>query len=340
MAYLKASEGGSWLPVVHCLRADMPLRGETVTLLESCGVKASDLLFSDDACFPELVSRLQGLVLVDHNRATGALAAAGDRVCEIVDHHDDLGDHGHVPPELRKIAFANGQALAGSCCTQVAEEFMATERGKTLLARDEGAAARALLGVILVDTVNLDPKVKKATPRDFAMVEALEALSPSIPRGALFERLDAAKYNKSFWSSLSVDQCLRYDYKCFEVKGKRLGIASVLCSLEELAAKDGWADGCNKFAERDHLCGVMAAFKTDTGEIRRQVIFFATDADHSAKAAAFAAKHTEPSLTLEALEINAGPALSGAKAFNQLNVAASRKQVAPMLMSFLENTLQ
>ena len=80
-----------------------------------------------------------------------------------------------------------------------------------VLARDGGAAARALLGVVLIDTANMDPKAKKVCPRDSAAAAKLTKLAPGPSQGELFRQLDAAKFDADLWESLSIQQCLRYD---------------------------------------------------------------------------------------------------------------------------------
>lgn len=338
-AYFRAREGGDehagrTIPMVACDRADMSLRRETVHLLGLCGVEHGGLVFLDDAGTGEILARAERVVLVDHNQAVGPVASLGDRVAEIVDHHKDSEAHGHVVGDLRKVAFQGGKATAGSCCTLVAEAYLASDAGRELLARDDGAVARALLGVILVDTVNLDPKAQKATDRDTHAVEVLERLAPQPPCAELFKQLDGAKFDAAFWDSLALDQCLRYDYKQFEARGKVFGLSSVLCSLESLASKAGWCVEVGKWAGKVDLYGVLTNVKSAGGGApHRQIALVSGDAGAcAAEAADFAAAYKEPPLQLEPMELQGPP---GLKAFRQLNVAASRKQVAPCLSAFL-----
>merc|ERR1711972_617690 len=98
----------------------------------------------------------------------------------------DLGQHEQVKGDKRNIAFQGQLATAASACTVVAEKYFANPRGKELLARDNGAAARALLGVILVDSMNLDPNAKQVCDRDVAAANVLMQIAPQPSREDLY----------------------------------------------------------------------------------------------------------------------------------------------------------
>lgn len=337
LAYLVQKEdpdgqGKLVIPLVACNREDMMLRRETVLLLNMCGVDAKNILHLDDPETIELLKKVDELVLTDHNKATGPLAQLGDKVVMIIDHHQDLCAHEHVTGESRAIAFSGDKATAGSACSLIAERFLGSPCGKELLLQDEGAVARALMGVILIDTVNLDPAAKKVTPKDLDAVKNLQDMAPRFGLDSLFQQLDAAKFDQAFWAELSVAQCLRYDFKQFEAAGKTFGLSSVLCPLEELAAKDTWQEVLLQWASQADLYGVLSNTKSaEGGAPRRQLVILSHDNELTKKAADFMTKFEKPALELEALEL---PGPVGLKAFNQLNSGASRKQVAPCLSTF------
>lgn len=53
-------------------------------------------------------------------------------------------------------------------------------------------------GTILLDCVNMDRKIGKATPKDSQYVERLEALFPDLPRrDDIFDSLQKAKFDVS-----------------------------------------------------------------------------------------------------------------------------------------------
>ncbi|CAN0258738.1 unnamed protein product [Scytosiphon promiscuus] len=286
MAYLRqntaarsAPAGGEesilYVPVMPIPRADLALRREVLVLFELCGVDPCAVVFEDELDLSALQSegRLR-LTLMDHNAVSGGLSELGGAVVEIIDHHADLGVHPSVRGDSRDVAFdasdGSGKALVGSCCTMVAERML--DQAPGLLSSD---VARLLLGVILVDTINLDADAKRATERDVAAAEQLSllvALSPSAlgtaegrscaSPNALFDTLRNAKFDPAFWGELSATDCLRYDYKSFHAAGEssgsngscdggaavdpkrpsrslKFGVSSVLCRLEKLAEKGG-----------------------------------------------------------------------------------------------------
>lgn len=91
-------------------------------------------------------------------------------VAEIVDHHEDQGLYPGVSGDARRVAFsATERRGIGSSCTLVAQSFLSDAQE----ALTEQVAA-LLLGVILIDTSNLSPKAKKATPDDESVVSVLK----------------------------------------------------------------------------------------------------------------------------------------------------------------------
>ncbi|CAM9635918.1 unnamed protein product, partial [Choristocarpus tenellus] len=162
-----------FVPVMSIPREDLALRQEVLVLFDLCDVDPVSVVFSDEVDLAALQAegRLR-LTLTDHNALAGNHKGLSNSVVEIVDHHLDTKEHLEVDGDSRDIAFdaesVPGKALVGSCCTMVAERMLS-------LAPDSVAedVARLLLGVILIDTANLDPKVDRATPRDNAVVEEL-----------------------------------------------------------------------------------------------------------------------------------------------------------------------
>lgn len=279
----------------------------------------------------------------------------GNLITEIVDHHKDNGAHSGVTGAKRCIAFEANGPLAASACSVVCEKFLAHPKGREILARDSGAAARALLGCILIDSANLDPKKKKVQPRDIAAAKELETFMKRDP--TLFDQLDEAKFSPSLWTSMDVKQCMRYDFKKFEAKGKTVGLSAVLCDLKKVSGKKGFVDECQKnMAEYDvfiilvqakqggaaegnacmqglaKLCGEKkepVAVKT-----ARQIAVMSTNTGMAAHLADFLLEYKSPGLELEHLSGLTGP--DGMKSFEQRNLSASRKQVGPAVLAFFE----
>jgi len=137
------------------------------------------------------------ITLVDHNKLRSNLWHLEGTVAEIIDHHNDEGFHttttttttgtttgsvpSSVPTPKREIAFLDRAALVGSTCTLVTERlknfyephvhddglFVENEMTPDHTTRMvDPSIGLALLGVILLDTVNMCEEADKGTPRD------------------------------------------------------------------------------------------------------------------------------------------------------------------------------
>jgi exopolyphosphatase len=176
------------VPIVSCSRADYVLRREADWLLSEISSNIASgtdeyrehLTFVDDvtAQLGQLRTMAEdgrlSITLTDHNKMDGMLVGQGldDAVSEIVDHHADSGAHARVTGAARHISFdaAVGRG-AGSTCTLVAERLL----DLSLPLHWDAAFGRTLLGVILLDTANLDPAAGKTTQQDIDVAARLEA---------------------------------------------------------------------------------------------------------------------------------------------------------------------
>jgi exopolyphosphatase len=175
-----------------------------------------------------------------------------------------------------------------------------------------------LLGVILLDSVNMLPSAGKGTARDEDAMQmltkntnwtSLETVVPSFvdattlnrifPNGrnampdrmALFEVLSSAKNDPQFWTELSVMDCLRIDYKKFIVSpplGKTvsalsvssIGLSSILVDMDSLLAKDNFQKDLAAFVASSDvdLFGVLA-LKFHDGIPRRELLLTGSNVD-------------------------------------------------------------
>jgi inorganic pyrophosphatase/exopolyphosphatase len=181
-------------------------------------------------------SKLVAVTLMDHNVAWGPFASPdmSAAVVGIIDHHRDAGQYPHVDGTDREVSFDEVERRGvGSTCTLVAQHLFCEAAtttsttcregdGSALTAGEDGTllarqAARCLLGVILLDTINLDEAAGKTTPQDVTAVQRLcTLLNVSLPdRQRLFDTLSGLRMDPAWWLSLSVPQALRYDAKVF-----------------------------------------------------------------------------------------------------------------------------
>ena len=315
-----ADQNETSIPLVSIPRADMSLRRDAVLLLDLAGINADNLLYIDDEIVTNhLLSLTQNnsdlspqevpntITLVDHNRIRSSLSHLSSAVTEIVDHHEDEHSHEHVTSGSGKriIAFDNSHATVASTCTLVAERLFQAMDEPTM--KVDGGLGLALLGVILLDSVNMLPEAGKGTARDEEAMQALlertdwsscaditpsfvdaatlEKLFPngrdSMPdRTALFEVLSNSKFDPKFWSEMSVMDCLRIDYKKFMVTGKSplmvpsIGLSSVLLDMDAFLSKKNIREELSAFmfSEDVGLFGILSLQFEDGKSPQRELL--------------------------------------------------------------------
>ncbi|CAJ1966076.1 unnamed protein product [Cylindrotheca closterium] len=324
-------------------------RPETRYILQQLAkIDLNDLIAIDSLHLPTSAS----VSLVDHNSLT--IKNKPDwTVVSILDHHIDEGQHmdSCSAPEQRNVAFDSktSSALVASTCTLVVERFPVSDKFPPTL-------AVLLLGVILLDSVNLSPKAGKVTPRDESAVQTLldrttwselrlpeEILAndgkPDPTK--LFDILQNQKFHPDFWNSLTLLQALNLDFKSFEIMPPRsFGVASVLQTMTEFMEKHDWMNSmdstCSKFVMSFDVFAIMFfSFSNRAGEDtgpQRQLALLAKS-EESLEEVADSLKQ-DTSLQLEEVKRSKSNDDMYLICFKQGNPKASRKQVAPILMKY------
>ena len=381
----------AYAALVGVPRADLALRRETTLLLDMAGVDLDQLLCIDGP--PSIVSLLApstdsdasaggktlSISLVDHNRIRSSLRHLDTHVVEILGHHDDEGHHTDAVPEgsdARNIAFRGRDALVGSTCTLVAERMLqvadsiAGDSNKDDAATLDPSASLALLGVILLDTMDMSPEAGKGTDRDLAAINALldrtdwsklntEPMEESARsvfkdsgivrpcRAALHDLLRNSKFDESFWGDMSVYDCLRIDYKRFEPTSPSsgsssvpvpFGMSSVLLPLSKFLSKESCVDSIKRYMEEADvpLLGILTMTIVDDAPHREMLLAGRPDL---VDAAAEYLTQSDDATFLEVEEVDcpldkAEECNMRIRRFRQGNPKGSRKQVAPILMRF------
>lgn len=304
-------------------------------------------------------------ILVDHNALQGTLGSIySPRVVGTIDHH---ADEGKVPaetaPEPRIIE------TAGSCTSLVVNHCRnawdalsangtvsgAAQAQGDSLAEDaalttlwDAQAAQLALASILIDTHNLTD-ANKTTSHDERAVALLEAkinscakIGAGFRRDAFFDEIDAAKRDLE---AIPLDGVLRKDYKQWSEGGLDVGISSAVKDLGYLQEKAGGesaaSSSSSSFAdlvwvakgfarERDlAVFAIMTAFSGGDGGFARELLVLGMTAEGRTAVESFAGTSGRE-LELEEME---GEDEEGVllKVWRQGKVAASRKQVAPMI---------
>jgi len=258
-------------------------------------------------------------------------------------------------PEQRNVAFDSktSAALVASTCTLMVERFPVSDPFPPSL-------AILLLGVILLDSVNLSPKAGKVTPRDEAAVQALldrttwselhlpkEILAKEDDKPdptKLFDILQNQKFHPDFWNSLTLLQALKLDFKSFEIAPPRsFGVASVLQTMTDFMEKHNWMNStddstCHEFITSFEVFAIMFfSFSNSAGEDtgpQRQLALLAKSEESLEEAADFLKQQT--ALQLEEVKRSNFDHMY-LICFKQGNCKASRKQVAPILMNYFKS---
>ncbi|XP_053446725.1 exopolyphosphatase PRUNE1 isoform X2 [Nycticebus coucang] len=207
-----------FVPVLNIKRSELFLRGDNVFFLQKVNIPEAILIFRDEIDLHALhqAGRLT-LILVDHHILPKSDAALEEAVAEVLDHRPIEQKHCpscHVSVEL-----------VGSCATLVTERIL--QGAPEILDRQTAAL---LHGTIILDCVNMDLKIGKATLKDSQYVEKLEALFPDLPeRNDIFDSLQKAKFNVS---GLTTEQMLRKDQKTIYKQGIKMAISAIYMDLE------------------------------------------------------------------------------------------------------------
>ena len=215
-----------YCPVINVPRRYFHLRTEIAAELQRLSVDVSHVTFVDDV---ELRSVKQhsaqfGLVLTDHNQLTEMQSWMGDSVVGIVDHHED--------ERLYPTSTANRvMGRVGSCCTHVTLILRDNHPELLTASFDFLPIVQLLTDVILIDTHNMNPQMKKATPADIAALDYLTAAHHSL----LFSHLKALRNDVQGWST---EDLLLKDTKVYNADGYGVMISTVPMPLDEWARQD------------------------------------------------------------------------------------------------------
>ena len=234
-----------FIPIAHVSRSLLHLRRDIHVLLLAVGLAPSDIICIDDINISSIyANNTSKTILVDQNTVPPGLREFSTTIDEIIDHHSDLNQCPWVMGDKRVIAFdfTTAKPLVGSSCTLVAEEF----RGSEWMTPE---IAHLLLGVISLDTFNMDAVINKGTPRDATAMEWLHVLA-GVDKDKLFASLRDSKLDPLFWNEISSLESFQLDYKLFlSIKGIKIGVSSVLLSSNDIIKKQDFLTSCKIFLE-------------------------------------------------------------------------------------------
>uniref|UniRef100_A0A8C5JW37 Prune exopolyphosphatase n=2 Tax=Jaculus jaculus TaxID=51337 RepID=A0A8C5JW37_JACJA len=251
-----------FIPVLNIKRSEFPLRGDNVLFLQRVHISESLLVFRDEIDLRALhrAGRLT-LLLVDHHVLPKSDAALEEAVVEVLDHRPI--EQKCCPPCHVSVE------LVGSCATLVTERIL--QGAPEILDRQTAAL---LHGTIILDCVNMDPKIGKATPKDNKYVEKLEALFPNLPkRSDIFDSLQKAKFDVS---GLTTEQMLRKDQKTIYRQGTKVAVSAIYMDLEAFLQRSNLLADLSTFCQThsyDALVAMTIFFNTHNEPVRQLAVF-------------------------------------------------------------------
>lgn len=297
-------------------------------VLQHADLTPRDLLTLSE--LPELEPKDTQWFLVDHNCLTGPLKKFEGQIIGVIDHHAD---------ENTITTQAEPRVIepCGSCMSLIVEEsrkaWEASMAADSEASADEEKLAKIGLAAILSDTINLTAKekVKEKDPKAVSFLQS-KIHDKTFDRTKFYEEISAVKEDIS---SLSFRDIFRKDYKEWDEAGLKLGISCVVQDFGYMISKAGNApslldDFESWIKERGLDVGSIMTTSNPGGEFQRHLLVWGVGEKGEAAVERFVSTGIEK-LKLETWK--GGELDEGRKrlVWRQKELAASRKQVAPLL---------
>ncbi|OAX33889.1 DHH phosphoesterase [Rhizopogon vinicolor AM-OR11-026] len=365
-AWLRSHTSGKAIAYITTPREDFILRAENLYALDLVGITQpfKELYCSGDP----IPSQVSQFALVDHNVLNTRYDTPTARVVAVIDHHEDEGQY-------KDTADPRIVEPAGSCSSLVARFFQSSnllippELSTLLLSAILIDTKGLKAGGKAVD-VDREAAAYLIPLSHSARCEDVSALSENHPITQLpsVQSLSATLEEKKFSvSHLSTRDLLRRDYKEYTFtipasdhvtrssKMIRAGLATIPLRLSKFFAssKSPTKETQDWIAERDlSVLGVLTTFRNKKGKGRREQLWIIKAKDESIAEKLWRGLESNEELRLkrrgfakfgfDAKEMITDEAAFGesyiARAYQQRNVNATRKQTAPILRKILEGT--
>lgn len=309
------------IPVMPIPRADCKLRPEAVYVFRKAGINPQEIIFFDEIDLSAIMAAKGNLVLVDHNKLAANLNFDA-KVIALVDHHADEGFYQNASPRIIKTV--------GSTASLVTLEIL--KENPALL---DKKVATLLLGTILLDTINLDPKAERVSALD---QEAVHHLLPifNANQDHFFARIQEEKFTLTALSSADL---LRKDYKQWQLETTSYGISTVLTPLTEWLRRDPLLpQALVNFSTAQGITILLVMIGYTTPEFKRDLLIYTTNQEIHVKLLQKLEKH-DLQLTAISPPNLAIPTQGVISFYNQANLTISRKTLQPILQKSLEKYL-
>lgn len=292
-AFIQTELSEPAIPLIPINREDMNLRKDILFLLKKLSIDPDWLLFAEDLT-PQPTSKL---FLVDHNSPF-----IKGEVKSIIDHHEiedrSMSLEGITPLKMVKC---------GSCMSAIINYFAEKQAIKELFNSNKELPVLALAPIVM-DTANLTARVED---EDTKAVKWLDQFSCFYSPATNFHEILT---EKSSLEGLSATDLLKKDYKQWGA----IGISSIPKKLNKIFKTINKADfigEMNEYKQKLKL-EVLVAMGSNGG--KRDLVYLGPSEFDMAKEC--------PDLELQKLET-----IDNALYYDQRNVAATRKLVAPAL---------
>lgn len=321
------------------------LRGEASYAFSKAQLTADNLLFLHDHInLQEYVNVLKhklGIILVDHNKLAESQLYLNNNIVGIYDHHVDSEQHTNVKPRIIEYI--------GSCTTLPTYEII-QHKPELLTQHNQPTIGLCKLieCVILIDCDNMSSETKKAKQKDIDVLHWLD----NVLHTALYKKL---KSLRSDVSMLTTEQLLQRDTKFSINNNAPHAIASLPISLQQLHKQDtSYIKALDQYCQQHKLSFVivLTSYKNkEKDQHERQLLVYMPYNSSSDKLIQYITSQLESNDTLKLQRIEhpqqqstQGQVLldtsgltqqqsnkSHIVAYNQCNIAATRKQVLPLV---------
>ncbi|XP_053691013.1 exopolyphosphatase PRUNE1 [Sabethes cyaneus] len=316
------------LPVLNVFRHELPIKTEVVYFLQKHQIELENLICKDEISLNKAALERTKFVLVDHHMSIYEANVVG-----VIDHRI-FDPRANLPDTIFKL-----MRPVGSCATLITK--IITDYDMFDKHRDDFTLVLKLLyGAIILDTVNFSKQADKAREMDHMMAEYIEQnLEISeLDRRTLFENLVLKRNDVSGLDSL---QILSKDSKILYRQGRTVSIPGYPILVQDYVKMYDAETNLLKFAQTtgsDVVVLMGMKINAESNQVRRDLgIVNICDRDLFEKIVTALTTSKTPDLRLEKRCGNVYECVCGIY-FTQGNIAASRKQILPLIRSILDGS--
>lgn len=313
----------------------LEMRGEVKMAIREMGIDMADLLFSNEIFSIAQKSQVKpSFFLVDHNEVSGFWGRKFSKIdfsiVGIIDHHQDAGEYLSALPRLIHVC--------GSTASLIVRRAIDTN-DSDLINRCQ-SLSKPLLLAIIYDTVNLSWRQQLVDEEAVAqLLQWQEGKPDTNNRSTIMKQLEDA-VDEAAELSFDIDDLLHKDYKLYShepASGRHsifYGISTLHTSFREMIAddKEVWQEKVRNFIiqEQIELLVITSAIRERSAKLHYSELGIIFGEQHKHLASELYEVLQDEALNLDAIIEEAGFSL-----YDQKNTTISRKQLHPIIKSFL-----